>query len=86
MTASVGKSERARNRKHEQIEPRRTHVIKELVGDLHDEFDTDEPPMQCISANQFTIKGRLSLHDVRELTGLDLEGTRSAPSAAMSQL
>lgn len=51
------------------------NVIEELVGDIHDEFDTNEPPMQRVSAQEFTIKGRLSLHEVRELTGLDLESS-----------
>jgi CBS domain containing-hemolysin-like protein len=51
------------------------NVVEELVGDIHDEFDTDEPPMHRSSATQFTIKGRLSLHEVRELTGLDLESS-----------
>ena len=49
------------------------NVIEELVGDIHDEFDTDESPIHRINEDEFTIKGRLSLHEVRELTGLDLE-------------
>ena len=51
------------------------NVIEELVGDIQDEFDTAEPPMQRISADEFTIKGRLSLHEVAELTGLELESS-----------
>lgn len=51
------------------------NVIEELVGDIQDEFDTDEPPIQRISADEFTIKGRLSLHEVGELTGLELESS-----------
>jgi CBS domain containing-hemolysin-like protein len=51
------------------------NVIEELVGDIQDEFDTDEPPIQRISADEFTIKGRLSLHEVGELTELELESS-----------
>jgi CBS domain containing-hemolysin-like protein len=51
------------------------NVIEELVGDILDEFDTAEPPIQRVSAAEFTIKGRLSLHEVGELTGLELESS-----------
>ena len=51
------------------------NVIEELVGDIQDEFDAHEPPIQRVSANEFSIKGRLSLHEVRELTGLELESS-----------
>lgn len=50
-------------------------MIEELVGDIQDEFDTDEPPIQRISAEEFMIKGRLSLHEVAELTGLELKSS-----------
>jgi CBS domain containing-hemolysin-like protein len=49
------------------------NVIEELVGEIQDEFDAEQPSFERISADEFTIKGRLSLHEVRELTGLDLQ-------------
>ena len=48
------------------------NVIEELVGDIRDEFDAEQPPIERASADEFTLKGRLSLHEMRELTGIEL--------------
>ena len=48
-------------------------VMEELVGEIQDEFDAEQPPLQRTSATEFTVGGYLSLHEFDQLTGLKLE-------------
>jgi CBS domain containing-hemolysin-like protein len=54
------------------------NVIEELVGEIQDEFDAENAPFHRAGPGEFTIKGRLSLHEARELTGLDFESEESS--------
>ncbi|MES2573113.1 MAG: hemolysin family protein [Verrucomicrobiota bacterium] len=54
------------------------NVIEELVGEIQDEFDFVQTPIERISPDEFTIKGRLSLNEVHELTTLHLYSTDSS--------
>lgn len=49
------------------------NIIEELVGEIQDEFDAEEPSVQRVSEKEFIIRGGASLYDVRNLTGIDLE-------------
>ena len=48
-------------------------VIEELVGQMKDEFHAEQPAIERTSASAFIVQGSLALHELRELTGLDLE-------------
>jgi len=48
-------------------------VLEELVGDIQDEFDTDEQEFKKISASEFTVDGTLGLYELNDLAKLELE-------------
>src|SRR5262245_51807522 len=48
-------------------------VLEELVGDIQDEFDTEEQEFKKISANEFTVDGTLGLYELNDLAKLELE-------------
>jgi len=49
------------------------NVIEELVGDIQDEFDTDQKEYRTINETEFTVDGTLGLYELNDLTGLKLE-------------
>ena len=51
------------------------NVLEELVGSIHDEFDTHEEEITKIRDGEFTAEGTLALHDLAEETGLKFEET-----------
>ncbi|MEO6785618.1 MAG: hemolysin family protein, partial [Chthoniobacteraceae bacterium] len=51
------------------------NVLEELVGDIQDEFDADKPEMRRVSQDEFVIAATLSLHELNEMLGLELEST-----------
>jgi CBS domain containing-hemolysin-like protein len=51
------------------------NVLEELVGSIHDEFDTKEEEITKISDGEFDAEGTLALHDLAEETGLKFEET-----------
>ncbi len=51
------------------------NVIEELVGDIQDEFDADKPEMRRVSQDEFVVAATLSLHELNEMLGLELEST-----------
>ena len=51
------------------------NVIEELVGVIHDEFDVDKREMRRLSKDEFVIAATLSLHELNEMLGLELEST-----------
>jgi len=48
-------------------------VLEELVGDIQDEFDTDEEEFREINENEFSVDGALALYELRDLAGIELE-------------
>ncbi len=49
-------------------------LLEEIVGEIRDEYDTDEiDPIQRIADNEFIAQGTARLDEVSEFTGLDLE-------------
>jgi CBS domain containing-hemolysin-like protein len=42
------------------------NVMEELVGDIHDEFDTEPSPFTRINDEEFVVEGTLSLNDLAE--------------------
>jgi CBS domain containing-hemolysin-like protein len=51
------------------------NVLEELVGSIHDEFDTHEEEIIKIGEGEFNAEGTLALHDLAEETGLKFEET-----------
>jgi hypothetical protein len=51
------------------------NVLEELVGSIHDEFDTQEEEITKIREGEFDAEGTLALHDLAEETGLRFEET-----------
>lgn len=49
------------------------NVIEELVGEIQDEFDAEQPDLERTSADEFIVRGRLPLHELRTLAGIDVE-------------
>jgi CBS domain containing-hemolysin-like protein len=49
-------------------------VLEEIVGEIHDEYDVDEtPPIQSEGDEKFWVDGRLTLDELSEALGSDLE-------------
>lgn len=49
-------------------------LIEEIVGDIRDEYDSDEEDsIQCISDNEFIVDGNTKLNDINEIIGLHIE-------------
>ncbi|MEK3789313.1 MULTISPECIES: hemolysin family protein [Paenibacillus] len=49
-------------------------IIEEIVGEIRDEFDTDERrEVEPLSENSYLVDGKVILSDLSDLTGLDLE-------------
>lgn len=49
-------------------------LIEEIVGDIRDEYDSDEEDsIQCINENEFIADGNTKLDDINEVIGLHIE-------------
>lgn len=49
------------------------NVLEELVGEIQDEFDDEDSEYSKVSEDEFLVEGTLSLDELNELAGLDLE-------------
>jgi CBS domain containing-hemolysin-like protein len=49
------------------------NVLEELVGDIQDEFDTDQEEFRKISEDEFSVDGALGLYELRDMAGLELD-------------
>jgi CBS domain containing-hemolysin-like protein len=49
------------------------NVIEELVGEIQDEFDAEQPAVERTGADTFVAQGWANLREIREMTGLELE-------------
>ena len=47
-------------------------VLEEIVGDIRDEYDVDEPFVHVVSANESLVDGRMNLGDVNDRLGTTL--------------
>jgi putative hemolysin len=48
-------------------------IVEEIVGDIDDEFDEEEPEIEKISDTVYYVDGSMDLDDVNEETGAQLE-------------
>lgn len=49
------------------------NVLEELVGDIRDEFDVENPLVQRISDGEFLVDGSFSLHEFEQMFGIEPE-------------
>lgn len=47
-------------------------LLEEIVGEIQDEYDVEEPPIEEVSAGEWLFDGRISLDEVNDLTNLGL--------------
>jgi putative hemolysin len=47
-------------------------LIEEIVGEIADEFDKEEPPVEPLGDGRFRVSGRMTVDDVNELCELHL--------------
>lgn len=47
-------------------------VIEEIVGEIRDEHDYEEPPVRRIGVGRFLVNGDLSVYDMASVVGLEL--------------
>nr|WP_198428490.1 hemolysin family protein [Nocardia bovistercoris] len=49
-------------------------VLEEIVGEINDEYDTDEtPPIEDLGDGRYRVSARLSVEDLGEIYGLEIE-------------
>lgn len=47
-------------------------LIEQIVGEIQDEYDTEDPSIQPIGEGEYVVDGRVSIDDVNYLTDLEL--------------
>jgi len=47
-------------------------LLEEIVGEIHDEYDVDEPEVTVLSPTESLIDGRMNIDDVNDRLGTDL--------------
>ncbi len=48
-------------------------VLEEIVGEIHDEYDVEEPPIEQEGSAHFWVSGNVTLADLSELLGVELQ-------------
>ena len=49
-------------------------LLEEIVGEIEDEFDREEPKVQLLGDGEAIVDARLSLDDLKENLGVEIEG------------
>ncbi len=49
-------------------------LIEEIVGEIQDEYDLEEPMIESLSDNEARVDGRMSVDDLAEHFGVELDG------------
>ncbi len=49
------------------------NVLEEIVGDIQDEFDTENAEFKKVNQDEFLAEGSLGLYELKDLIGLELE-------------
>lgn len=52
-------------------------LIEEIVGEIDDEFDEEEPSIQMVGPNEYLLDGAVSLGDLNDELDLDLQSENS---------
>jgi putative hemolysin len=49
-------------------------ILEEIVGDIRDEYDREEPPIEVEEGTRFWVSGRVTLDELSDALGHDFEG------------
>jgi putative hemolysin len=49
-------------------------MLEEIVGEIEDEYDREEPTIEKVDENEVIVDARVSIDDLNELLGLNIEG------------
>ncbi|MFL5805693.1 MAG: hemolysin family protein [Roseiflexaceae bacterium] len=52
-------------------------LLEEIVGEIQDEYDAEEPSVQFIGEGELIADARIPIDDINDLTGLDLRSEES---------
>jgi CBS domain containing-hemolysin-like protein len=47
-------------------------LLEEIVGEIQDEYDAEEPNVETLSEHEFAFDARVNLSEVNELMGVEL--------------
>ncbi|SDH89367.1 hemolysin family protein [Desulfosporosinus hippei] len=48
-------------------------MLEELVGEIYDEFELEQPPIEKIDENEYVLNGRVLMEEVSEMLDIQLE-------------
>jgi CBS domain containing-hemolysin-like protein len=48
-------------------------IVEEIVGEIRDEFDEEEPHVERLEDGSYTVDGRIPIGTVNETVGSDLD-------------
>ena len=48
-------------------------MLEELVGEIYDEFESEQPPIQKLGENEYVLNGRVLMEEVSEMLDIQLE-------------
>ena len=49
-------------------------LLEEIVGEIHDEFDEDEPTVEQVTKDEFLVDARISVDALEDLLHVEIEG------------
>jgi CBS domain containing-hemolysin-like protein len=52
-------------------------LIEQIVGEIQDEYDVEEPSMQVVGEHELIVDARVPIDDINDMTGLSLEASES---------
>jgi CBS domain containing-hemolysin-like protein len=52
-------------------------LLEEIVGEIQDEYDAEEPSIQMLGAGELIVDARVPIDDINDLTGLQLSSAES---------
>ncbi|HET9476697.1 MAG TPA: hemolysin family protein [Dehalococcoidia bacterium] len=63
-------------------------LLEEIVGELRDEFDIEEQPVQLLTANEVIVDARVGIDDLNEMfdTGIEAEDVDSVGGLIVTEL
>ena len=51
------------------------NVLEEIVGEIQDEFDTEQPELRKVTQDEFLVEGSLGLYELNDMLSLELESS-----------
>ena len=57
-------------------------LLEEIVGEITDEYDNEQPPVQWLSADSARVTARLSVTELEELFGVQIAAAEDVETVA----